>query len=129
MVVDFAVEDDDEAAVGRDHRLMADRREIENGETPEAQGETGLLIDPRAAVIRTAMPQRRRHARDARDKRLGSTSLREIANLTLPETRQSTHPVGYTLAFAGRRLRTRSHYRPGLLAARSTWVMSPEPCT
>ena len=74
MVVDLAVEDDDEAAVGRDHRLVAVRGEIEDGETPEAEGETGLLVDPRAAVIRTAMPQRRRHARDARDKRLGSAS-------------------------------------------------------
>ena len=57
VVVDLAVVDDDEAAVGRDHRLMAGRRQIDDRETAMRERDAGLGVDPNAVVVRPAMPQ------------------------------------------------------------------------
>ena len=54
-VVDLAVQHDDVAAVGRDHRLVAARGQVEHGEPPVGQGHPPL--GPQARIVRTPPAQ------------------------------------------------------------------------
>ncbi len=55
VIVDLAVVDDDEAAVGGDHRLVAGRREIDNGKPPVRKRDPGFGVDPDAVIVGAAM--------------------------------------------------------------------------
>ena len=59
-VVDLAVERDDETL--RLHRLMSGRREVDDGEPAEPEGEAGLRIEVFAGIVGTAMADRIAHA-------------------------------------------------------------------
>ena len=58
VIVDFAVEGDDVAAVGGMHRLRAAGAEIDDGEPALAERRPALRLDPDAAAVGTAMVQR-----------------------------------------------------------------------
>ncbi len=55
VVVDLAVEDDDELAVGGGHRLPALGRQVDDGQPAVAETETA--VGPERAVVRTTMRQ------------------------------------------------------------------------
>ena len=59
-VVDLAVEGDDVALRGGDHRLMPRRRKVHDREPPEPQGDPGSGVRPFPAVVRAAVVQRAR---------------------------------------------------------------------
>ena len=61
IIVELAVEDDDMAAVGRSHGLMAGRRQVEDREAPEAERDAGLGVDELSRVVGPAMGERRGH--------------------------------------------------------------------
>ncbi len=52
-IVDFPVENDDVTPIGADHRLMAGRREIDDGEADEAK--TDRILAPDAGIVGTAV--------------------------------------------------------------------------
>src|SRR4029077_7128218 len=62
-VVDLTVEDEHEAPGGRHHRLGPGGRKIQGREPPMAEGDPRVAIDPRSAVVGTAMPDDIRHRR------------------------------------------------------------------
>ena len=57
VVVDLAVVDDDIAAVGRDHRLMAGRRQVDDRKPAVRERNAGLRVNPHACVVRSAVVQ------------------------------------------------------------------------
>jgi hypothetical protein len=61
VVVDFAVEHDAEAIAFVMHRLMAARRQIDDGEPTLGQADVATRRPPRAAIVGTTM----RHSRTA----------------------------------------------------------------
>ena len=54
-IVDLAVVGDDPAAVMRDHRLRAGRRQIDDGEAAMCEGRADVRFAPHARTVRTAM--------------------------------------------------------------------------
>ena len=66
MIVDFAVEDDDEAAVVREHRLVAGGRQVDDRQPPVAERDPRLGIAPQALVVGPAMRQAAGHGADQR---------------------------------------------------------------
>ena len=60
-VVYLSIKDQDEPATLGRHRLMALRREIDNGQPPKTERNSTGGVDPFAAVIRPAMEQAPRH--------------------------------------------------------------------
>ena len=58
-VINLAIEDHPDVAVGIRHRLMATGH-INNGKTPKSQSERSIKV--KALIIRTSMRDRRRHA-------------------------------------------------------------------
>jgi hypothetical protein len=54
MVIDLAVECDDDASVLGTHRLGSGIAEIHDGEAPVCEPRPPILCDPRASAIRTA---------------------------------------------------------------------------
>ena len=61
MIVDFAVEREDEAPVGGQHRLVPGRGQVDDGETAVTEADTRVVVDPKAEIIRAAMRERARH--------------------------------------------------------------------
>ena len=74
-VVDLAVKDDDEPAVGREHGLMAFRGKVEDGETTVREREARVRIDPHSLVIRSPMTKRGGHPQSLRFKFSGGPSF------------------------------------------------------
>ena len=54
-IVDFAIVRNDEAAVGGDHWLVAGGREIDNGQAPVRQHDSGLGIAPEPMIVGAAV--------------------------------------------------------------------------
>ncbi len=54
-VVDLAVEDDPQAPVGRRHRLVAERREVDDREPAVAEADASVRGDPGAGVVGSAV--------------------------------------------------------------------------
>lgn len=54
-IINLAVEGDDEAAVGRGHRLMAGRRQIDDGKPAMGERDAGVRIAPEAVIVGAAM--------------------------------------------------------------------------
>src|SRR5262249_30393950 len=54
-IIDFAIVWDDEAAVRRDHRLMACGRKIDDGEAAVRKGNACVGINPHAMIVGTAI--------------------------------------------------------------------------
>jgi hypothetical protein len=75
VVIDLAVEDDHVAPVGRGHRLVTLRREVEDREPPEAECDAGLFVDPDTLVVRAAESKRGRHRARPRGERVARGSL------------------------------------------------------
>src|SRR5262245_57223869 len=63
-VVDLAVKHSDVATRRRCHRLMAERRHVDDGQTPKSKRHSGMLVDPHALVVGPAMGDRPGHAID-----------------------------------------------------------------
>src|SRR6185312_6169154 len=64
IVVDLAVEHDHETTRGRRHRLVPQGREVQDGESAEAERHACIGPHPNAAVIGTTVRDRRHHAPD-----------------------------------------------------------------
>ena len=64
MAVYLAVVGQDIAPACRCHRLVTLRRQIDDGQPPLTQPDAGPVIAPQALVVRSAVDQRRGHARD-----------------------------------------------------------------
>jgi len=58
VVVDLAVEGEDEAAVGRHHRLVARGRQVDDRQPSVTKTNTGIGVDPNAAIIGSAVGDR-----------------------------------------------------------------------
>ena len=61
VVVDLTVELDGEPAARRVHRLMAVLGQVDDRQPPEPECQPRILVDPHAAVVGTAMPDRLAH--------------------------------------------------------------------
>jgi len=61
MVVDFSVEDEDEAAVMGELRLMSRVRQIHDRQPPKAEAYADRLVDPRSRIVGSAVAERIRH--------------------------------------------------------------------
>ena len=61
MIIDFAVEHENEAAAIRDHRLVTGKRPVDDGQTPVPKRDPGLRIGPCAEIIRASMRNRVGH--------------------------------------------------------------------
>ncbi len=77
MVVDLAIECDDEPAAFGKHRLPARIREIDNSEPAMPERDPGVAIPPEPFAIGAAMAQARRHLPDRTQVR-GSRSVRRL---------------------------------------------------
>jgi len=66
---------------------MAGRGEIEDGEAPESEGDSGLGIDPGTRIVRTAMRKLVCHTAGVR------AQLRVTRWANAEETRYSAHPM------------------------------------
>src|SRR5262249_31223 len=64
VAVTLAIVDDHVSPISRDHRLMAGRGEVNDGQPAVCQSGAGLWVDPDALVIRAAMPQASVHVAD-----------------------------------------------------------------
>ncbi len=62
VIVDFAVERQHEAAVGRQHRLVSRGRQVDDRQPAVAKADSRLGVDPQTRVIGAAMRDRARHA-------------------------------------------------------------------
>ena len=62
-IVDLTVKDDDKAAIGANHGLMA-AREIEDGEPAVAEKDRAARVPPVAGVIRPPVGERVGHSRE-----------------------------------------------------------------
>src|SRR5687767_11082848 len=58
MIVDLGVVGDHVAAVGRAHRLVAGRRQLDDRQAAVAEPDSGLRIDPHPLIVRAAMGDR-----------------------------------------------------------------------
>ncbi len=56
-IVDFAVVRKDELTVGRHHRLVAERRQVDDRQPAVAKGDPEVRVQPYAGVIGAAMRQ------------------------------------------------------------------------
>ena len=92
VVVDFAVEGDDEAPVGRMHRLRAAGTEIDDGEPALTQRHAALGLDPDVAGVGTAMPHRLDHGLADRAQRV---SRRRRAPIDHPGNAAHSLTPGY----------------------------------
>jgi hypothetical protein len=63
VVVDFAIVGEHPAAVVRDHRLVALRRQVDDRKSAVAEPDSGLVVDPASLIVRPAMGDRVRHRR------------------------------------------------------------------
>ncbi|MGY4296813.1 hypothetical protein ACVWXN_004908 [Bradyrhizobium sp. i1.4.4] len=77
VVVDLAVERNDEAAVARKHWLPARIGEIDDGQPAMPERNAGVTIAPEPVRIRTAVAQASRHRPDRRQVG-GSRSMRRL---------------------------------------------------
>jgi hypothetical protein len=57
MIVDFAVEGDDESTRGRFHWLVPGRRKINNGQPAVTESQTDFEVRPYAGIVRAAVLQ------------------------------------------------------------------------
>ena len=64
MVVNLAVEDQDEAAICGHHRLMTGRRQVEDREPPMSQSDTRVGIGLGARAVGAAMRDALGHGQD-----------------------------------------------------------------
>ena len=64
MVVDLAIEDDDETLTVRVHRLAAAFGEVQNSQSAKAERDSSLGVGPRCIVVRTAVAQGFSHSRN-----------------------------------------------------------------
>ncbi len=87
-IIDLAVEHDDEPAPGRNHRLVAGGREIDDRQTPETDRKACRRIAPRIGVVRPAMGDRVGHSRRDVEAVSLRNALREV-----DESRKTTHRV------------------------------------
>ena len=62
MIVNLAIEGNDEAARGRDHRLMSGRAEVEDGQAPVNQPCARFAVEPGAPIVGPAMGDSIAHA-------------------------------------------------------------------
>ena len=87
MVVDLAVEDDDASPRGGQHRLMASRRQVDDGQALVSQRDAGLAVEPDAGIVGAAMRDGVRHPAGNR--------RRFFRNEALPakKSRYATHAV------------------------------------
>ncbi len=100
-VVDLAVVGQPVAAVAGGHRLMAQRRQVQDAQPPVRQRHAGGGIGPDAAVIRSTMGQGIAHrAGQRRQFRFLQPRLR------LQDSRQSTHTSRYPRASSAAALTT-----------------------
>ena len=76
IVVDLAVEGEDEAPAGGEHRLMTQRGQVENGKSSVPKGNPLLLVEPNPTVIRPTVNQGIRHGLDRIDRRLAIRRVR-----------------------------------------------------
>ena len=70
VIIDLAVEDNDEAPVRRFHRLMAERRQIDDRQPPVDEGHAGLGLDPDSFVVGAAESKALGHPARFRRQRL-----------------------------------------------------------
>ena len=96
VVVDLAVEGDDAAAVGRSHRLVAGRRQVDDGQPAEAERDAGRRVDAVAGVVGAAVHEGRGHRGDVTTQRVlgaaaGSPQAAQAAHdVAPPAARRST---------------------------------------
>src|SRR6476469_2702023 len=62
MVINFAVEGQNETTVAGMHGLMSSRRKVENGEATMPKRNSSLTICPHPCIVWTPMPQLQRHS-------------------------------------------------------------------
>jgi hypothetical protein len=62
MVINFAVEGQNETTVAGMHGLMSSRRKVENGEATMPKRNSSLRICPHPCIVWTPMPQLQRHS-------------------------------------------------------------------
>src|SRR5688572_11348497 len=67
MIIDLAIEGDDEPTALGKHRLPACIREVDDREPAMSKRDTGVGVTPGTISIRPAMPQTSRHAADRRE--------------------------------------------------------------
>ena len=89
VVVDLAVVGQQPAPVGRGHRLVPGRRQVDDGQAAVPQGDAGGAIHPGPAIVRAAVVQPIGHGRDLRPRRVRLDAIRP------PETGQSTHASAF----------------------------------
>ena len=95
VAVNLAVVDDDVAAIGRDHRLMAGGRQIDDRQPAMDQSNAGLPINPHAVVVRPAVPHGFAHrSGDIVDR--PRRALRPACN----KARDTAHPLNPNLSLA-----------------------------
>ncbi|KAG0933283.1 hypothetical protein G6F31_016351 [Rhizopus arrhizus] len=95
-VVDLAVVGHHIATVGRGHRLVAQRGQVENAQAAVRQRDAGPGIDPAATIIRPAVVQCLAHGQHLRLQHLGRRHRRRQQH-----SRQSTHASGFLRQFKG----------------------------
>ena len=88
-IVDLAVVRDDVAPGFGDHRLVAERREVQDREAPVPQRNSRRSIRPYALIIRPTVRERIRHSSTRRRQRFGWRRTREVEN-----ARQPAHGAG-----------------------------------
>ena len=64
MIIDLAIVDDDVAARLRMHRLVAGRRDVDDGEPVVGEADATARVEPDAAVVGTAIAYAPRHPRE-----------------------------------------------------------------
>jgi hypothetical protein len=84
VVVDLAVEDHHEAAAGREHRLVALGRQVEDRQAPESEAHAQGAVRPRPFVVGAAVLQAVRHA-------LGEGVEFRLVCRCLPEAGDAAH--------------------------------------
>src|SRR5712691_11856902 len=61
VIINIAIENDDVAAGGGQHRLMTFGREVKNGKAPECEADSGCAVVESSGIIRAAMGENRSH--------------------------------------------------------------------
>ncbi len=107
IVEDLAIVGDDVATVRRDHRLVAARREVDDGQAAMTEGNPSGRIKPNALAIRTAMGEAVSHSDSLRTKFLG---------------RRLCEAIDYAGNAAHRVIKSRVARMVAFLAARATRV-------
>src|SRR4029077_16423207 len=62
-IVEFAIENQHEAPIGRNHWLVARRTEVQDGQPPGSQANPGRRVHPASRIIRAPVNDRVGHAR------------------------------------------------------------------